>query len=141
MSKNKEKPLILVVDDDERILRSFKWMLEVEGFRVVTANNGEVALQQFEKEAPDLVLLDIMMPEMDGYRVCQCIRDFSQVPIIIVSARSHHNEKVKLLLNVILQDEKEHHTILKKVLKLLIEGETMTEEWWDVLGVERVPRW
>ena len=54
---------------------------------------------------------------------------------------SVENEKVKLLLNVILQDEKEHHTILKKVLKLLIEGETMTEEWWDVLGVERVPRW
>jgi hypothetical protein len=51
------------------------------------------------------------------------------------------NEKVELLLNLILQDEKEHHTILKKVLALIVEGETMTTEWWDVLGAERVPRW
>ena len=51
------------------------------------------------------------------------------------------NDKVKLLLNLILQDEKEHHMILKKVSGLLVEGETMTNEWWDVLGVERAPRW
>jgi DNA-binding response OmpR family regulator len=93
MSAN--KALILVVDDDIRMLRMIKRMLELENFQVLIANSGEAALKIFEKETPTLVLLDIMMPDMDGYTVCRCIREFSQVPIIMVTAKGGDTEKVE----------------------------------------------
>jgi DNA-binding response OmpR family regulator len=90
-----KKVLILVVDDDIRMLRMMKRMLELESFQVLTANGGDEALKIFEKEAPALVLLDIMMPDMDGYTVCRRIREFSQVPIIMVTAKGEDKEKVE----------------------------------------------
>ena len=90
-----KKPSVMVVDDDIRMLRMMKRMLELESFEVVMANGGDPALRIFEKETPDLVLLDIMMPDMDGYSVCQRIREFSQVPIIMVTARDQDKEKVE----------------------------------------------
>lgn len=87
--------VVLVVDDDIRMLRMMKRMLELEGFQVTISNNGDMALKSFEKETPDLVLLDIMMPDMDGYTVCQRIREFSQVPIIMVTAKGDDKEKVE----------------------------------------------
>jgi DNA-binding response OmpR family regulator len=89
-----KKSTVLVIDDDIRMLRMMKRMLELDGFQVVIADNGETALKTFEKENPDLLLLDIMMPDMDGYTVCQRIREFSQVPIIMVTARGDDKEKV-----------------------------------------------
>ena len=91
----KKKALILVVDDDIRMLRMMKRMLELEGFLVITASGGEAALKLFDKETPALVLLDIMMPDMDGYTVCRRIREFSEVPIIMVTARGDDKEKVE----------------------------------------------
>jgi DNA-binding response OmpR family regulator len=90
-----KKPTVLVVDDDIRMLRMMKRMLELEGFAAVMADGGDPALKMFEKETPDLVLLDIMMPDLDGYSVCQRIREFSQVPIIMVTARDQDKEKVE----------------------------------------------
>ena len=90
-----KKALVLVVDDDIRMLRMMKRMLELENFQTITASNGEAALKVFEKEDPDLVLLDIMMPDMDGYTVCQHIREFSEVPIIMVTAMGDDKEKVE----------------------------------------------
>jgi len=91
----KNKPRVLVVDDDIRILRMVKRMLELENFEVVTADGGETALKTFDQGTPDLVLLDIMMPDLDGYQVCQHIREFSKVPIIFVTARGEDKEKVE----------------------------------------------
>jgi two-component system KDP operon response regulator KdpE len=91
----KTKELILVVDDDIRMLRMMKHMLELEDFEVLTADGGEAALKSFDKDTPALVLLDIMMPDMDGYEVCRRIREFSQVPIIFVTARGEDKEKVE----------------------------------------------
>ena len=91
----KKKALILVIDDDIRMLRMMKRMLELEDFQVTTASGGDAALRIFEKESPALVLLDIMMPDMDGYTVCRRIREFSQVPIIMVTARGDDKEKVE----------------------------------------------
>jgi len=90
-----KKISVLVVDDDIRMLRMMKRMLELEGFQVLVANSGEASLKSFEKETPDLVLLDIMMPDMDGYTTCKRIREFSQVPIIMVTARGDDKEKVE----------------------------------------------
>jgi DNA-binding response OmpR family regulator len=90
-----KKTLVLVVDDDVRMLRMIKRLLELEGFQVLVANNGDTALRTFEKDSPSLVLLDVMMPDIDGYTVCRRIREFSQVPIIMVTARGDDKEKVE----------------------------------------------
>jgi DNA-binding response OmpR family regulator len=90
-----KKTTILVVDDDIRMLRMMKRMLELEGFTAIMADGGDPALKIFEKEMPDLVLLDVMMPDLDGYSVCQRIREFSQVPIIMVTAKDQDREKVE----------------------------------------------
>ncbi len=85
---------VLVVDDDVRILRMMQHILELEGHRVLTASDGKTALDTLSEETPDMVLLDIMLPDMNGYVVCQRIREFSQVPIIMVTAKVHDEEKV-----------------------------------------------
>lgn len=91
-----KKTSVLVVDDDIRVLRMLQRMLELEGYRVLTASDGEVALNLLlDEETPDLVLLDIMMPDMDGYTVCRHIREFSQVPIIMVTAKGNDEEKIQ----------------------------------------------
>jgi len=90
-----KKSTVLVIDDDIRMLRMMKRMLELENFQVAIANNGDMALKTFEKESPDLIILDIMMPDMDGYTVCHRIREFSQVPIIMVTAKGDDKEKVQ----------------------------------------------
>jgi len=70
-------------------------MLELEGYRVFTSGGGEAALDMFDEVTPDLVLLDIIMPDIDGYTVCQRIREFSQTPIIMVTARGDDEGKVR----------------------------------------------
>ena len=89
------KTSLLVVDDDVRILRMMQRILELEGYRVLTASSGEAALDIFDEKTPDLVLLDIMMPNMDGYTVCRRIREFSQTPIIMVTGKDNDEEKVQ----------------------------------------------
>jgi len=88
------KVTVLVVDDDVRILRMVQRILELEGYRVLKATSGKDALEVFSEETPDLVLLDIMMSDVDGYIVCKQIREFSQVPIIMLTAKSNDEEKV-----------------------------------------------
>jgi OmpR family response regulator RpaB len=81
---NKER--VLVVDDEASIRRILDTRLSMIGYVVITACDGEEALSLFRREAPDLVILDVMMPKLDGYGVCQEIRKTSDVPIIILTA-------------------------------------------------------
>jgi DNA-binding response OmpR family regulator len=90
-----KKTSVLVVDDDIRILRMLQRMLELEGYRVIPADNAETALDVFNDETPSLVLLDIMMPDIDGITACRRIREFSQVPIIMVTAKDSYEDKVE----------------------------------------------
>lgn len=85
---------VLVVDDEKSIMNIIAYNLKKEGFQVVCAEDGEMALDMFEKENPDLILLDIMMPKIDGYGVCKRIRSFSDVPIIMLTARADEVDKV-----------------------------------------------
>ena len=85
---------ILVVDDDQNICELLRLYLEKEGFEVVIANDGRVALEVFEAENPDLILLDIMLPELDGWQVCREIRKHSQCPIIMLTAKGEVFDKV-----------------------------------------------
>jgi DNA-binding response OmpR family regulator len=86
---------IVTADDDPQLLRLIARNLEFEGYAVETASDGALALEQIERVAPDLVLLDVMMPKMDGFTVCQRVREFSAVPIIIITARGQDQDKVK----------------------------------------------
>ena len=80
-------PLIMAVDDEQMILKLLKRTLEPEGYGVIVADNGRSALALLEKQRPDLVLLDIMMPGLDGFQVLNLIRQYSSVPVIMLSAK------------------------------------------------------
>ena len=89
------KASVLVVDDDIYLLRMVQRILQMGGYRVLAASDGESAINTFAEASPDLVLLDIMMPGMDGHTVCRRLREFSDVPIIMVTARDSEEEKVR----------------------------------------------
>src|SRR5579883_1788918 len=89
------KTTILTADDDPQLLRLVMRNLQLEGYEVIAVSDGQQALTQIEQQAPDLVLLDVMMPKMDGFTVCQRVREFSTVPIIIVTARGQDQDKVR----------------------------------------------
>ena len=86
---------ILVVDDEPRYLRLLEANLKTEGHEVVTAADGAQALDLFSSHPFDLVLLDVLMPRMDGFAVCQRIRAFSNVPIMILTAKGEEQDRVK----------------------------------------------
>jgi len=86
--------LILVVDDEPNIIELARLYLEKEGFRIAEASGGEEALRLFEEVSPALIVLDIMIPEPDGWEVCRRIRARSQLPIIMLTAREDEVDKV-----------------------------------------------
>ena len=86
---------ILVVDDDPRLLRLVRVNLEKAGFVVNTAPSGTAALEQFDMEAPDAMVVDVTMPGMDGFTLAQRIREVSNVPIIILTAMGEQSQKVR----------------------------------------------
>ena len=88
---------ILVVDDEKLILKFLRANLETRGFEVITAEDGETGLRLVGEVSPDLVILDIMMPKMNGIEACQRIREQSDVPIIMLSARGTSEDKIDLL--------------------------------------------
>lgn len=94
----KMKPLsILVADDDEKIVKLLSLILAEEGWHVLTAHDGAEVIQITDKYSPDLVVLDIIMPKLDGFEVCRQLRQRSRIPIIALSARGDIADKVKCL--------------------------------------------
>ena len=92
---NKGKVHILVVDDEPRYIRAIQVNLETSGYEVLAARDGQTAIELAVSEQPDLILLDIRMPGLDGYEVCRRIREFSAVPIIMLTALAEDTDKVK----------------------------------------------
>lgn len=90
-----EKKLILVVDDEPRIVRFVQMNLELEGYQVSTASSGLEAIDKVRREIPNLVILDIMMPEMDGYETLERIRQVSNVPVIMLTVKAEEEDKVR----------------------------------------------
>jgi len=86
---------ILIVDDEPRYLRLLEANLRTEGYEVATAQDGMQALDVFSMQPIDLVLLDVMMPRLDGFGVCQRLREFSNVPIVILTARGEEQDRVR----------------------------------------------
>ena len=93
----KDKPSILVVDDDPNISRLEQLYLEAENFEVRVADRGDTALEEFRRLPPDLILLDVMLPGMDGYQVLKAVRKSGNIPVIMVTARGETFDKVLCL--------------------------------------------
>ena len=89
------EPLLLVVDDEAGILRLMKLELSAQGFRVITASDGESAIAMAEEHRPDVILLDIMMPGASGLEVMRRLRERFNVPVLLVSARDKDTDKVR----------------------------------------------
>jgi two-component system, OmpR family, response regulator RegX3 len=87
-------PKVMVVDDEESLLEAIRYALSREGFQVVTARDGGDAMRDFEAERPDLVVLDLMLPTLNGWDVCRRIRATSQVPILMLTARDAEVDRV-----------------------------------------------
>ncbi|GAB4110587.1 MAG: response regulator transcription factor [Roseiflexaceae bacterium] len=94
MAELKDK-LVLVVDDEQRLINFMRMNLELEGCRVISATNGREALDRAREEMPDLMLLDIMMPGMDGFETLRRLRQFSQMPVLILTARADEEDRIK----------------------------------------------
>ena len=85
---------VLIVDDDSNICELLRLYLEKDGFDTVIANDGESAIVKFNLDEPDIILLDVMMPKLDGWQVCRTIRKTSQVPIIMLTAKGETIDKI-----------------------------------------------
>ena len=85
---------ILIADDDKNICELLRLYLAKEGYETVIANDGEAAVAAFEKEKPNMVLLDVMLPKMSGIEVCQAVREKSDVPIIMLTAKGEDMDKI-----------------------------------------------
>ena len=90
-------PGIHIVDDDPSIRKFVRANLEARDYKVWLAVDGEEGLKVIEEELPDLIILDIMMPNLDGFEVCRRVREWSKIPIIMLSAREGEMDKVKCL--------------------------------------------
>jgi DNA-binding response OmpR family regulator len=86
---------ILVVDDEERMVRFIRLNLEHDGFRVIEAFNGTQAINKVRSAMPDLVLLDVMMPDIDGFEVLRIIREVSNIPVIMLTAKGEEDDRVR----------------------------------------------
>lgn len=91
------KPMILVVEDDQPICNLITTTLKINDYRYLVADNGAAAIMQASSHNPDIVLLDLGLPDMDGVQVIQNIRAWSNMPVIVVSARSEDNDKIAAL--------------------------------------------
>jgi len=86
---------VLVIDDDKHICKILKDYFEFDNFEVILATDGKEGLEKFEREKPDIVILDIMLPVIDGWTVCQKIRSLNNIPIIMLSAKTEEIDRIK----------------------------------------------
>lgn len=95
MSEKKQGHTILVVDDEQRMVRFIRLNLEQDGYQVISAYNGTEALDQVRTRLPNLVLLDVMMPDIDGFEVLKKIREASAVPVIMLTAKGEEDDRIR----------------------------------------------
>jgi len=91
------KKRILVVDDEVDLVETVRFSLELEGFEILVAYNGEEALNQARKEHPDLILLDLMLPKLDGYKVCRLLKfdeRYKHIPVLMLTAKTQDKDKI-----------------------------------------------
>ena len=115
---------ILIVDDEIHLVKILRFTLEHEGYNVISAFDGMEAIDKIESERPNLVILDLMLPGIDGYKVCNRIKkneELKDIPIIILSAREFENENIeeKILADMLMQKPFNTEKLLKAIDNLI----------------------
>lgn len=139
MATNHSKYKILVVDDEKRMVRFIQLNLEQDGFQVITAYNGEQALEQVRTQLPDLVLLDIMMPDIDGFQVLEKIREVNTVPVIMLTAKGEEDDRVKGLelgADDYITKPFSPRELVSRIKAVLRRTKTFQEDQEDVIEVD-----
>jgi two-component system KDP operon response regulator KdpE len=95
MERTPKKQRILIVDDEKGLVRLMRMNLEHDGFEVVEANNGAQAMDRLRATIPDLILLDVMMPDMDGFTVLKMVREVGPTPVIMLTAKGEEDDKIR----------------------------------------------
>lgn len=129
---------ILIVDDDKNICELLRLYLQKEGYETALAFDGEAAVAAYETEKPALVLLDVMMPKMDGWEVCRTIRKYSQVPIIMLTARGEEQDELQgfsLGVDEYISKPFSPKILVARVEAILRRSSTMSQEVIDVGGI------
>jgi two-component system, OmpR family, KDP operon response regulator KdpE len=123
--KSPKKQTVLVVDDQPQVLKFVAIDLKLHGFNVITVCSGEEAMEQIEQALPDIMLLDIIMPGMDGFEVLRRVRSFSQMPVITFSASSsNYTEAIRLGANDFINKPFQPDDMIKRIKALLDDGHT-----------------
>ena len=119
------KKRILIIDDEEDFVFNLKTSLENEGFEIITAKDGQEGLLKAQEENPDLLLLDIMMPNLNGYQVCRLLKyddKFKHIPIIMLTARSLDKDKItgdEMGADLFMMKPFENSYLISKIKELL----------------------
>lgn len=125
--KMRKSKTILIVEDEVELVEMVKMRLEANGYKVIAAYNGEDGLYWARKEKPDLILLDLMLPKMDGYEVCGTLkkdRDYADIPICIFTARAQESERrlgMELGADAYIIKPFEPSALIEKIKELLKE--------------------
>jgi DNA-binding response OmpR family regulator len=130
---------ILVVDDERRMVGFIRLNLEQDGFEVIEAYNGNEALERLRDSLPDLILLDVMMPDIDGFEVLRMIREISQVPVIMLTAKGEEDDKVKGLelgADDYITKPFSPRELVSRVKAVLRRGSTFEEDEEGVIEVD-----
>jgi len=130
---------ILVVDDERRMVGFIRLNLEQDGFEVIEAYNGTEALERLRDSLPDLTLLDVMMPDIDGFEVLRMIREISQVPVIMLTAKGEEDDKVKGLelgADDYVTKPFSPRELVSRVKAVLRRGSTFEEEDEGVIEID-----
>jgi two-component system KDP operon response regulator KdpE len=133
------KHKILVVDDERRMVGFIRLNLEQDGFEVIEAYNGTEALERLRDSLPDLILLDVMMPDIDGFEVLRTIREISQVPVIMLTAKGEEEDIVKGLelgADDYVTKPFSPRELVSRVRAVLRRGSSFEEDGGDVIDVD-----
>ncbi|MFU8826032.1 MAG: response regulator transcription factor [Brevefilum sp.] len=137
--KSLRKYRVLVVDDERRMVGFIRLNLEQDGFEVIEAFNGSDALERLRDSLPDLILLDVMMPDIDGFEVLRTIREVSQVPVIMLTAKGEEDDKVKGLelgADDYVTKPFSPRELVSRVRAVLRRGSTFEEDDQDIIEVD-----
>jgi two-component system KDP operon response regulator KdpE len=139
MSQDNTRYKILAVDDEQRMVRFIQLNLEQDGFEVVTAFNGKEALEQVRTQLPDLVLLDIMMPDINGFEVLKKIREVNTVPVIMLTAKGEEDDRIQGLelgADDYITKPFSPRELVSRIKAVLRRTKTFTEDQVDQIEVD-----
>ncbi len=139
MSPENTRYKILAVDDEQRMVRFIQLNLEQDGFEVITAYNGKTALEQVRTQLPDLILLDIMMPDINGFEVLKKIREVNTVPVIMLTAKGEEEDRIQGLelgADDYITKPFSPRELVSRIRAVLRRTKSFTEDQVDLINVD-----